>query len=195
MLHLMVTWAIGLNSRLVFHSPIEFFVKVFRVRLIVYSSCPSTLSCYEALIHRLSCSYSRQCTDCFFFPLQSQLTVLTSSRWTFTSLVHSVPHSCIETCAHSSWLLWCLTGVPGCTEAGYLLACRWIWLNFFVDPLESQSSSPALVDQLSFYYTAMDMVKWRTLSLFSWLFLSFSVARTESLLDNILRYLFHHTFL
>lgn len=140
----------------------------------MYSLWPSTLSCYEALIHRLSCSYSRQCTDCFF--LQSQLTVLSSSSWTFTSLVHSLPHSCIETCAHSSWLLWCLTGVLGCTEARYLLAGRWIWLNSFVDPLESQSSSPDLVDQLSFYYPAMDMVKWRTLSLFSWLLLSFCIS-------------------
>lgn len=131
MLHLMVTWAMGLKSRLVLHSPIEFFIKVFRVLLIVYSLCPSTLSCYEALIHRLSCSYSRQCTDCFgffSFPAVSiDCSVIQSLD--LHILVHSVPHS--------SWLLWCQTGVLGCTEAGYLLAGPWILLNSFVDPLES----------------------------------------------------------
>lgn len=62
----MVTWEMGLYSRLVFHSPMEFFIKVFRVRLIVYSSYPSTLSCYEALIHRLTVAIPGSAQIVFF---------------------------------------------------------------------------------------------------------------------------------
>lgn len=109
-----------------------------------------------------------------FLSLQSQLTVLPSSHWTFILGAFCAPLMYWDMCPlfavtmpdRSSRLYW------GRLFIGWSLDMIELFCGSFGITIFFSS----LGDQLSFYYPAMDMVKWRTLSLFSWLLLSFCIS-------------------
>lgn len=134
--HLRVTWAIGfeLNSGVVLHSLMEYFMKVLSVLLLLYSSKHSDIHVWSQV--RLSCTQSRQCTDWSVWPYSLGWLLCLSVAgawlpWCYCRFL-SEPCSCIEPCVYSFKHLWFRTEVSMCCR-GRFLVCSWIthsWAEF-----------------------------------------------------------------